>query len=170
MIFNEHLDRLIEVGIVRDFMQQQRMQGKLCSHKDNYSFILYRLPYVIQFYDALIENYLEIWLFDLNNLLAIQGGSALGCSLDLNLQSLSELRQRDFLDHPQLDIFMSEHSEKMRYLHSYLEAISRLLPYIEAQGGLASLRDGTFDSRFDFSQSVQPMWPGKKESLLECLK
>lgn len=170
MIFNEHLDRLIEVGIVRDFMQQQRMQGKLCSHKDNYSFILYRLPYVIQFYDALIENYLEIWLFDLNNLLAIQGGSALGCSLDLNLQSLSELRQRDFSNHPYQNIFLSFQKQKIGYLECDFEAISKLLPYIEAQGGLASLRDGTFDSRFDFSQSVQPMWPGKKESLLECLK
>lgn len=169
MIFNQHLDRLPEVKIVQDFMQKSEMQGKLCGNGGNYSFILFRLPYVVEFHDAAIENYLEITLSDLGSDLLIQGGTALGCSLDVGLQNLSELRSRNFEHHPQNDIFLSDKPEKMRYLHSHLEAIEKLLPLIEAKGGLSSMRDGTFDRRFDFSTSVQSTYPGLKEKYLKCI-
>ena len=54
-------------------------------------------------------------------------------------------------------------------LHVTLEAIDTLFPLIKAKGGLASMRDGTFDSRFDFKDSVKPMWHGMKERYLRCI-
>lgn len=169
MIYNQHLDRLMEVEIVQDFMRQHHMQGKLCSQGESHSLILYRLPYVVEFYDALIENYLEIYLSNLTNGLRIEGSSALGCSLDIGLQSLEMLRARDLKNNPAKEIFLSEHDSKTRDLYSNLEAIDKLLPLIEAKGGLSSMRDGTFDLRFDFKDSVQPMWHGLREKYLQCI-
>jgi hypothetical protein len=169
MIFNEHIDRLIEVAQVQEFMRRHDMRSKLCKKEDNYSLLLYRLPYVIEFHDALIENYLEITFADLDEGLMIGGGSALSCSLDLGLQNLSELQQRKFDNHPQNHLFLSSNALKMDDLNSNLEAIDKLLPMIESKG-LSSMRDGTFDIRFDFTQSVSPMDCGLKEKYLQCLK
>lgn len=169
MIFNKHLDRLTEVEIVQSFMRCHNMQGKVCSRGDDFSFILYRLPYVVEFYDALIENYLDIYLTDIDSGLRISGGSALGCSVDLELQNLAELRTQNYEGHPLNSIFLSEEVKKMRYLHSDLEAIDKLLPLIEAKGGLSSMRNGTFDPRFDFKDSVQPMYQGLKDKYLQCI-
>ena len=156
MIYNKHLDRLTEVGVVQDFMQRHSMQGKMCSKGEDFSLILYRLPYVVEFYDALIENYLDVYLTDLGSGLRMSGGSALGCSIDLGLQNLSVLRAKDLTSSAANAIFLSEHFLKTRNLYSNLEAIDKLLPLIEAKGGLSSIRDGTFDPRFDFKDSVQP--------------
>lgn len=169
MIFNEHIDRLTEIEIVQEFMRRNLMQAKLCNRGDDYSLILYRLPYVVEFHDALIENYLEVTLADLDGNLLIGGSSALGCSLDLGLQNVQQLRARNFEDHPLNNIFLSFQSQKMRNLHSFLEAIDKLFPRIEAKG-LSAMRDGTFDSQFDFTQSVSPMYYGLKEKYLQCLK
>lgn len=54
MIYNKHLDRLIEVNFVQSFMHQHNMQGKLCIQGDDSSFILHRQPYIVEFHDALI--------------------------------------------------------------------------------------------------------------------
>ncbi len=40
MIFNERLDRLMEVDIVQNFMQAYRMQGKMCRDGTSPTFIL----------------------------------------------------------------------------------------------------------------------------------
>lgn len=169
MIFNKHLDRLMEVDIVRDFVRRHHMTGKMCTDGDNHSYILYRLPYVIGFWDALIENYLEIVLMDMKAGLLLEGSSALGRSLDLGLQSLEVLRTRVFHNHPQGSIFLSDGDNKMDNLDSNLEAIDKLLPMIEAKGGLASMRDGSFESRFDFSSSIRPIYPGLNDRYLKCI-
>jgi hypothetical protein len=169
MRFNQHLDRLAEVPIVSEFMHRHGMRGKVCRTGENYSFILFRLPYVVEFRDDVTENYLEIRLSDISCALSIEGGSALGCSLDLGLQTLVELRSWTFDKHPLNDIFLSDGSLKMGYLYSDLDAFEKLLPLIEAKGGLSSMRDGTFDPRFDFKDSVQPMYPGLKEKYLRCI-
>ena len=56
MIFNKNIDRLMEVDVVQNFMHNHNMQGKLCTKGDNFSLILYRLPYVVEFHDALIDG------------------------------------------------------------------------------------------------------------------
>ena len=147
MIFNKHLDRLMEVKTVRDFMQTHHMKGKICSVGENHSFILYRLPYVVGFWD----------------------GSVIGCSVDLGRQKREDLRTMDFSSHQQNDIFLSDGKQKMYGLHTTLEAIDKLLPLIEAKGGLASMRDGSFDSRFDFSSFVCPIYLGLKTRYLSCI-
>lgn len=169
MIFNKHLDRLMEVQIVQDFMQRHVMQGQLVNEKGHESFILYKFPYVINFVDNLIENYLEIYMSDLKNDLYIEGNSALGCSLDIGLQKLEKLRAKDLKNDLAQTIFLSENNLKTRNLYSNLEAIDKLLPLLEAKDGLASMRDGTFDTRFDFKDSVKPMWLGLKDKYLRCI-
>lgn len=169
MIFNKHLDRLMEMQFVQDFMHRHNMQGRLINEQGNESFILYRAPYVINFFDNLIENYLEIYFSDLKCDLYIEGNSALGCSLDIGMQNLEALRARDLENNAAKALFLSEGDSKIRNLISNLEAIDKLLPLLEARGGLASMRDGTFDARFDFKDSVKPMWHGLKEKYLRCI-
>lgn len=169
MIFNKNIDRLMEVDIVQNFMRNHNMQGKLCIRRDEYSLILYRLPYVVEFHDALIENYLEISLSDISAKLLIGGGSALGCSIDLELQNLTDLRNTNHEFSVANNIFLSENFIKTRNLYSNLEAIDKLLPLIEAKGGLASIQNGTFDMRFDFKDYLKPMYFGLKEKYLSCI-
>jgi hypothetical protein len=163
---NTNLARLVEVDVVRKFMSSHRMEVRACSVDDEFSFILYRLPYVVEFHDALGENYLEISLLDINSMHLIQGAVALGCSLEMGLQTLTELRRRNFADHPLNDIFLSERAEKMRYLHSHLEAIDKLPPFFEKIGGLHPNKD----NKFDPSKIIDPMYPNLKSRYTSCLK
>ena len=167
MIYNENLDRLMQVEIVKDFMR--RHSFKAAPSDNDFGLILFRLPYVIEFKDALIENYLEVYFSDLLGCLYIEGSSALGCSLDLRLQNIEALRARDLTHDQNKEFFLSECDLKIRHLHSNLEAIDKLLPLIDAKGGLVSMQDGKFDSRFDFKDSVKPMWHGMKERYLRLI-
>ena len=169
MIFNEHLDRLMEVQIVKDFVQHHRMQAKMCIDDDNYSFVLYRYPYVIVFWDALIENYLEMWFFEFGSGLMIRASTLSGVCLDMHLQNIEELCHKNLDHHAQNSIFLSDSSTKMFCLYEHLEAIDKLLPLIEAKGGLTSMRDGTFDNRFNFSDCIQPIPHIFKERYNKCL-
>jgi hypothetical protein len=168
---NPHLDRLTEVQLVKDFMLRHDMQGKLCNRGGTNSYVIYRLPFVIEFIDYYIENYLAIYFCDTSGNLVIEGNVALGCSFELGLQNLNELRERDksLVNDENREIFLSENGRKLGNFYDGLEAIDRLLPLIEAKGGLASMRDGTFDPRFDFSTSVSPMWFGLKDEYLQCI-
>lgn len=167
MIYNENLYRLTEVEIVKDFMR--RHSFKVAPSDNDFGLILFRLPYVIEFKDALIENYLEVYFSDLVGCLYMEGSPALGRSLDFGLQCLEELRSRDLSGFEDINIFLSDNKKKYSDLDAELEAIDKLLPLIEAKGGLASMRDGTFDPRFDFKDSVKPMWHGMKERYLRCI-
>lgn len=167
MIYNENLDRLTQVEIVKDFMRRQSFKVAPCDN--DFGLILFRLPYVIEFKDALIENYLEVYFSDLESRLYMEGNSALGCSIDIGLQRLEELRLRDLSCYEGIDIFLSENEKKFSDLDARLEAIDKLLPLIEAKGGLVSMQDGKFDSRFDFKDSVKPMWHGMKERYLRLI-
>jgi len=167
MIYNENLDRLMQVEIVKDFMRRQSF--KVAPSDNDFGLILFRLPYVIEFKDALIENYLEVYFSDLESRLYMEGSSALGCSIDIGLQHLEELRLRDLSCYEDKDIFLSENEKKYSDLDARLEAIDKLLPLIEAKGGLVSMRNGTFDPRPDFKDSVKPMWHGMKERYLRCI-
>ncbi len=167
MIYNENLDRLTQVEIVKDFMRRQSF--KVAPSDNDFGLILFRLPYVIEFKDALIENYLEVYLSDLVSSIYIEGSPALGRSLDLGLQCLEELRSRDLSGYEDINIFLSDNEKKFSDLDAELEAIDKLLPLIEAKGGLVSMRNGTFDPRSDFKDSVKPMWHGMKERYLRCI-
>ncbi len=169
MIFNQKIDRLMEVDIVHSFMNCHNMQGKLCAKGDNFSFILYRMPYVVEFHDALIENYLEISLSDISAQLLLTGGRVSEISFMMGLQNFETLKFKNFNGHPKNDIFLSEAARKMFDLHSELEAIDKLLSLIEPKGGINALCDGSFDSRFDFKDYVKPMWHGLKEKYLKCI-
>jgi hypothetical protein len=169
MIFNKNLDRILGIELVQRFTMTHRMRGCKCSCKDDCCFLLYRIPYIVAFWDAYIENYLEVVLVDLDAGLLLEGASALGCSLDLKLQSLELLRAREFSKHPLNDIFLSMNAEKMRYLHSHLEAIDKLLPLLEGKGGLISMRNGEFSKEFDFTESVKPAHAGLSERLIACI-
>lgn len=169
MIYNKHLDRLIEVNFVQSFMHQHNMQGKLCIQGDDSSFILHRQPYIVEFHDALIDNYLEISLSDMSTELMLDGGRALIVSVDTGLQNLEDIKKMNFDRDPTNDIFISDGARKTFDLHGDFQAINKLLPQIEVKGGLASMRDGSFDTRFDFKDYIKPMYFGLKEKYLKCL-
>ena len=103
MIYNDNLDRLTQVEIVKDFMLRQSF--KVAPSDNDFGLILFRLPYVIEFKDALIENYLEVYFSDLVSSIYIEGSPALGRSLDLGLQCLEELRSRDLSGYEDINIF-----------------------------------------------------------------
>lgn len=166
MTSNEHLSRLLEVDVVQQFIKKHSMQHTVL----NDMFVLYRLPFVIGITDYLIENYLPMTLSDLSYDLLIEGGPALACSLAMNLQNIEQLRQERYDHHPLLNIFMSEGANKMDNLYSHLDAFDKLLPLIEERGGLVSHKNGTFDLRFDFSDSVQPIYPWLKAQYLKGIK
>jgi hypothetical protein len=167
MIYNENLYRLTEVAIVEVFMLEQDF--KVAPSDSDFGLILYNLPYVIEFKDALIENYLELYFSDIKSGLMFAEGATWACCVDIGLQDRLELKNRSYESHPQNQLFLSEGAQKMYGLHVALEAIDKLLPLIKAKGGLASMCDGTFDSRFDFKDSVKPMWHGMKERYLRCI-
>ena len=168
MVTNKNIERLIEIGVVQSFVARHMLAAKLCRHNDDYSLLLFRAPYFVEFRDTLIENYLEITLADLETGLLITGSSALAISLELGLQDLQVLRARNFDNDPLIKIFLSFQSQKMRNLYSFLEAIDKLLLGIRS-GGLSTLQDGSFDPRFDFSQSLSALYPGLREEYLRCV-
>jgi len=170
MMSSQSISRLAEIDIINEFIRRHDMQSIPCKLENKYSFILYRRPYIIEFIDYVIENYLVIFISDLNDDLMFGESSALICCVDMGLQNLEELKKRRFDNHPQGEIFSSYQSSKIKNLYCNLEAIDKLLPLIETKGGLASMRDGTFDSRFDFKDSVKPMWHGLKERYLRCIE
>ena len=166
---NPHLDRLAEVQLVQDFMLRHDMQGKLCNRGGTNSYVIYRLPYVVEFIDYYIENYLAIYFSDINSGCFLTEGDLIYCSVALEIQKREILKNASFAGHPQTSLFISDGDQKMYGLQTSVEAIDQLLPLIEAKGGLASMRDGTFDPRFDFSTSVSPMWLGLKDEYLQCI-
>ena len=87
MIYNNNLKRLTEFEIVKDFMNRHKFQVAPCD--EDSGLILFRLPYVLEFKDALIENYLEIYFSDLDSGIYIIGNCAFGCSLELGNQDLA---------------------------------------------------------------------------------
>ncbi|MDT7515371.1 hypothetical protein [Rhodoferax mekongensis] len=150
-------------------MQKNSMRSMSCKFENKHSFIVYRQPYIIEFIDYVIENYLVIFMSDLNSDLMFGESSALMCCVDMGLQNREELRKRNYENHPKSQIFSSYQSSKIKNLYCNLEAIDKLLPLLEGKGGLASMRDGTFDPRFDFKDSVQPMYPELKQKYLKCM-
>ena len=167
VIYNQNLHRLTEVEVVKEFMWRQGF--KVAPSDLDFGLILYKLPYVIEFKDALIENYLEIYFSDISSACYMNEGDSIWCSISIGMQSREELKRLSFECHGQLDIFLSEGPQKMYGLQTTLKAIDKLLPLIEAKGGLASMHDGTFNSRIDFKDSVKPMWHGMKERYLRCI-
>ena len=166
MIYNENLHRLTEVVDVKDFMRRQGF--KVAPSDLDFGLILYKLPYVIEFKDALIENYLEVYFSDMDSAFYMNEGDLIWCSISIGIQTREELKRLSFEGHGQLDIFLSEGQQKMYGLQTTLKAIDKLLPLIEAKGGLATMH-GTFDPRFDFKDSVKPMWHGMKERYMRCI-
>jgi hypothetical protein len=170
MIFNKRLDRIVEVEIVQNFMKAHQMQGKLCEAESTQSFILYRAPYAIVFWDAFIENYLEIVLVDMNSNLLLSEGSLTFCAVELGLQSREHLRALDFSNHMQLDIFLSHGASKMYGLYTGLDAIDKILPLVKSNGGLAATEIGASDSGMNFSALAKPVYQGLKQRLSKCIE
>jgi hypothetical protein len=160
MIYNTHLDRLQEVPFFREFMKTHRMRASPCDSEETPSIVLYRTPYVIEFYEALTDDSLDIFLIEPNSNLMIPASRASGLCIKMGLQKTEDLDHLNFSNCPENSIFLSSGEMKMLSLHIDLGALDQLLPLLEDKGGLHSLRDGTFDKNFDFSKAVQPLPAG----------
>lgn len=170
MIFNQELERLLKMEEVQSFMQKQAMRAVPVVAPGNCSLVLVRLPYFIEFQDALVENYLGCFLADVSSDLWMSDGDIFCASVTLGFHDRNEVKNRNYEEHPYSDVFLSFRPEKMLDLNVDLEAVDKLLPKIEARGGLSSLRDGTFHSSLSFSNMVSTMPVGRKDRLLRCIE
>lgn len=170
MRYNSHIDKLLEVEVVSKFLKRHNM--RFARFIDGYfcGLVLFRYPYVVVLADSVIENYLESYFFSLSSRMLMEGGDLIATCVDMRLQDREELRRLSFESHPQIGIFSSCGVQKMYGLHTELEAIDKLLPLIEAKGGLSSLKDGSFDSRYDFSNYVRPLYDGWYEKFTKCIQ
>lgn len=169
MIFNQHLDRIMELNFVQSFMATHQMQGRLCTAENDQSFILHHPPYAIVFWDAFTEDYLEIALVDMSSDLLLSDGSLTACAVDLGLQTREHLRSLDFSNHSQLDIFPSHGASKMYGLQTGLDAIDKILPIIKSSGGLSVANIGISDKDINLSNFVKPVYQGLKLRLSKCI-
>ena len=167
MIDNESVARLTEIREIRSFIEKNCFVAKSCSRWS--SLILFRLPFVIEVTDFLIENFLHITLSDLDSELMLVPGMPTACSTRLGLQDQAILSKLNFESHPQNDLFLSYGGRKMYDLQVQIEAIDKLLPIVEKRGGLASLRslcDTRMSGDFD---PLDKLWDGLKARYLNCI-
>lgn len=131
MINNEALHRVVSIPAVASFIQRFQMNSIMC----NGSFVLYSLPYIINFRDALIENHLEIYLVDLNRNLMADGHGVLAESLSRGFQSAELLnRERQNFSQTELSLFLSDQVNKLADLYAIVESINLLFPEISSHG------------------------------------
>lgn len=168
MIFNEHLERLLEVRVVKDFMVSRRLEATKFHDDAVSSLLLFRDAFVIEVRDALRENYLEIFLVDLDSDRVLEGGAAVGCSVDLGFQNLEEMRAKNHSVQTWESLFLSFEIEKMNNLQHHLAAFDRLFPLIETEG-LRRLQNSGRKYPTDFPLSIRPMYPLVKARYAKCL-
>jgi hypothetical protein len=160
MIYNTHVGRLLEIPFIQAFMKTHRMHAGLCGNEDMPSLVLYRMPYIIEFYDILVDYDLDILLLEPDANLMIPASRASGLCLEIGIQKAEDVDGLNFKGQPGNSAFQFNGELKMLSLHTDLGAIDKLLPILEEKGGLSSMLDGTFDSRFDLSETVERFPPG----------
>jgi hypothetical protein len=170
MRYNLQIEKLLEVEVVSKFLKRHNMRFAKCVDRDFCGLVLFRYPYVVVLAESVIENYLESHFFSLSSKILMEGGDLIATCVGMHLQDREELRRLSFESHPQISIFSSCGVQKMYGLHTELEAIDKLLPLIEAKGGLSSLKDGSFDSRYDLSSYVRPLYDGWYEKFMKCIQ
>lgn len=165
MITNAHIDRLLEIPLVQEVVQKNQFKTSLCQKGDDFTLLLYRLPYVIELRDTLVENYLETSLSDLDSERMIFGGSALGCCVHLGLIDIEALRQCVY-EQQYESFFLSESALKLSDLYSDIEAFDKLLSIFEQQG-MEPLVSKLDNGAHEFG--TQPMYAGLKDKYLRCI-
>jgi hypothetical protein len=170
MIYNQHLEKLLEIPLVQAFMQNQKMKGKTFTDNTDSGLLIHRFPYVVCFHETLRDSSLDIYLVDIKANQMLYASTALGICLDMGLQDIAKLRELDFRNDPKNSVFLSAGSSKMLSLHTDLDALGKLLPIIEEKGGLISMKDGRFDKKFDFSRDVLTPPAGLSEELLRHIE
>lgn len=159
MIHNENIERLLEIAIVQDLVKTFNMKTAIYSNKEQFSLILYVAPLAILISDRLIENIPDILIYDLKNKLFMTDWEITDLSNELFLIDRSQIAKQNFEDFDNNDIFISEGASKMFRLYSVLLRTKLLLPLFLAKNGFKSLKDGTFDSRFDFQNQTYSFNP-----------
>lgn len=161
MISNNHIIQIERIPFVAEFLLKNEMKALTYTEDEDHSLIIYRAPIIIEVFDALIENCLQIMLSDLDQALGVSDGSLLHISFALGLQDKNVIRQMSFEGMFENSIFLSSGSEKMHNLYSALQAIDRLLPLLENKG-LQAIRDRSFQPPHDFSNLIFSMQSGLK--------
>jgi hypothetical protein len=169
MISNDNIVQIARIPFVSEFLLKNEMKALACTEGEDHSLIIYRAPIIIEIFDALIDNCLQIMLSDLDQTLSVSCGSLLHISFALGLQDKKVIRQTSFKNMPENAIFLSSGSEKMHNLYSTLQAVDRLLPLLQANG-LNAMRDRSFRPPFDLSQSIHSMQPGLKGKYMQCME
>lgn len=154
MIHNENIERLLEIDIVKDLVKTFNMQTAIYSNKEQFSLILYVTPLAILISDRRIENIPDILIYDLKNNLYITDWEITDLANELFVIDKNQPSIESYKIFDSNNIFISEGASKMSQLHYILIRTKLLLPLFLAKNGFKSLKDGTFDSRFDFQNKT----------------
>jgi hypothetical protein len=137
MITNNSLYKLTEIPVLAGFIGKFHMKWKMCGDY----FLIYSYPYVVSLREALIENYLEIDLADLNESVRVSGSLLLGISLNRGLQNVEKQRElRKGFSAKELSYFLSNEEHKLGNLYDDIEALNLLFDEIKIEG-LISFKD-----------------------------
>lgn len=148
MIFNQSIERLLEIKIVQELIKKYEMSFKTLNHGEEFYLLIYRRPYIIEISERLIENILDIFLYDLDSDLNLMDGRLVFIAESLQLPIYEICNLFNFKDHTQNNIFLTFNEEKMFDLHLTLTSIDLLLPVFINKGGFMSLKNGEFSSTF----------------------
>lgn len=159
MIHNENIERLLEIDIVKDLVKTFNMKTAIYSNKEQFSLILYVAPLAILISDRLIENIPDILIYDLKNNLFITDWEITDLANELFVIDKSHSTIETYKNFDFNNIFISKGASKMSQLQYILLRTKLLLPMFLAKNGFKSLKNGSFDSRFDFQNQTYSFNP-----------
>jgi hypothetical protein len=113
-----------------------------------------RDSYVVEFSEIIIDNYVEIWLSDMNSGLWVSSADARGICGAINISAAIACQLDDILIER---AFISFYSEKAVSFPLDLSSIDSLLLYVASKGGMHSVANIAPPPPFNDRPYVRPM-------------
>lgn len=154
VIYNRRLEYLLWSRCLQDFVKRHHAVARICDSRDRYSILLIRDPYVVELSEISIDNYVEIWLSDMNSSLWVSSSDARSMCRELELPVALICQRDDFLAE---EAFISFHSEKANSFPEDLSSIDAMLTFIVSRGGMHSVAHIAPPPPFNERPYVRPM-------------
>lgn len=154
MIYNRRLEHLLKSRCLQDFAARHQANARVCETKDRYSILLIRDSYVVEISEIIVDNYVEVWLSDMNSRLCVSSADARGICRALNVPAATVCQLDDV---PVERVFISFHSEKAASFPGELSPIDSLLVFIAGNGGMLSVAHIVPPPPFNDRPYVRPM-------------
>lgn len=164
MIYNTYIEMLLKSNVIQETIRKNSMSTKVLINGDEYYFLMYHHPFVIEISDLLIENFLDIFVHDLTNNLTIKDNLLITIADDLGIRSKNDWPSKcNTLDS---EMFISYNEGKQTILEGVLDRFNLLLPIIVNKGGFKSFKDKTFHPLFDYTESTLNLNINEKVKIL----